>query len=100
MSVSAGVILSAVCEEGLSFSQAVEKTFTTGLFEDDVFVDLEGTELGCSMSIEDIFIEPLASRRKVDSWHDLSEVFAAEDIDMARRAREAAAKGIYIYTYV
>jgi len=104
MSVSAGVILSAVCEEGLSFSQAVEKTFTTGLFEDDVFVDLEGTEaaqkllilgreLGCSMSIEDIFVEPLASRRKVDSWHDLSEVFAVEDIDMAKRARDAKAKG-------
>jgi bifunctional aspartokinase / homoserine dehydrogenase 1 len=104
MSVSAGVILSAVCEDGLSFSAAVEKTYSTGLFEDDVFVDLEGTEaaqkllilgreLGCPMSIEDIVVEPLATRRKVDNWGDLKVVFAKEDIDMARRAKEANAKG-------
>ena len=104
MSVSAGVILSAICEDGLSFSQAVEKTYTTGLFEDDVFVDLEGTEaaqkllilgreLGCPMSIEDIHVEHLATRRKVESWHDLSTVFAAENIEMARRAKAANAKG-------
>jgi aspartokinase/homoserine dehydrogenase 1 len=104
MSVSAGVILSAICDDGLSFSAAVERTFSTGLFEDDVFVDLEGTEaaqkllilgreLGCPMALEDIKIEPLASRRKVDNWHDLSTVFAKEDIYMARRAQEAKEKG-------
>lgn len=104
MSVSAGVILSAVCEDGLSFSAAVEKTYSTGLFEDDVFVDLEGTEaaqkllilgreLGCPMSIEDIAVEPLATRRKVESWQDLKVVFAAEDIIMAKRAEEAHSKG-------
>lgn len=104
MSVSAGVILSAICEDGLSFSDAVEKTHITGLFEDDVFVDLEGTEaaqkllilgreLGCAMSIEDIEVEPLATRRQVDSWHDLKDVFAKENVEMARRAKEANAKG-------
>jgi homoserine dehydrogenase len=104
MSVSAGVILSAICEDGLSFSDAVEKTHITGLFEDDVFVDLEGTEaaqkllilgreLGCAMSIEDIEVEPLATRRQVVSWHDLKDVFAKENVEMARRAKEANAKG-------
>lgn len=42
MSVSAGVVLTEICDNGLKFSEAIEKTYATGLFEDDAFVDIEG----------------------------------------------------------
>jgi homoserine dehydrogenase len=104
MSVSAGNVITAICDGGKSFSQAVEETYATGLFEDDVFVDLEGTEaaqkllilareLGVPMRIEDIDIEPLATRRPVKAWDDLSYVFAAEDYTLGKRAEAAKAKG-------
>jgi aspartokinase/homoserine dehydrogenase 1 len=106
MSVSAGVVLTDVCEGGLSFTQSVQRTHAQGLFEDDPFLDLEGTEaaqkllilardLGVPMQIEDIDIEPLAKRREVGSWTDadLGGVFAAEDKAMAARAAEALANG-------
>ena len=44
MSVSAGMILTDMCDHGLSFTDALLKTYRQGLFEDDVFLDLEGTE--------------------------------------------------------
>lgn len=94
-----------MCENGQSFSSALASTHKVGLFEDDVFVDLEGTEaaqkllmlcreLGFSMEIEDIEIEPLASRREVPAWDEdtLAHVFSEEDVAMAERARRAAAK--------
>jgi len=104
MSVSAGMVLTDVCEHGLTFTQALEKTFAQGLFEDDVFLDLEGTEaaqkllilareLGVAMTVEDIDIEPLAARRHVNSWASLGDTFAAEDQALAARAKQATAKG-------
>ena len=37
MSVSVGTVVTDMCEEGCSFSTALERTYRTGLFEDDVF---------------------------------------------------------------
>eukprot|EP01038_Epipyxis_sp_PR26KG_P012220 gene12220-16370_t len=104
MSVSSGMILTDICDNGLSFTQALVKTYNQGLFEDDVFVDLDGTEaaekllilvreLGFPMSISDIEIEPLAKRREVGSWANPGAAFAAEDKSFADRAKAAAAKG-------
>ena len=44
MSVSVGNILTDVIDNQLTLSQAIEKTYNVGLFEDDVFKDLEGLE--------------------------------------------------------
>ena len=44
MSVSAGMIVTDMCDHGLSFTEALLKTYRQGLLEDDVFLDLEGTE--------------------------------------------------------
>merc|ERR1711871_1607591 len=44
MSVSAGRIMTAMCEEGMSFSKALALTYEQELFEEDVFTDLEGLE--------------------------------------------------------
>lgn len=104
MSVSVGTVITEMCDNGTSFSTALERTFRTGLFEDDVFRDLEGTEasqkllmlareLGFSMELEDIEIEPLASRRDIDSWTNLGDAFAEEDRNMAARVTAAAEKG-------
>lgn len=105
MSVSTGVVLTYVEEQGLTFSEAVAKTYERGLFEDDPFLDLEGTEaaskllilareLGFSMCMDDIEIEPLARRREVP-WSRLADsaVFTAEDADIKQRLQAAAAKG-------
>lgn len=103
MSVSVGVVLTDLCENGLSFSKAIEKTYKQGLFEDDVFVDLEGTEaaqkllilartLGASIDISDIDIEPLVTRRTVNNWSNVGNVFEKEDQIMAERAAAAASK--------
>lgn len=46
MSVSVGSVVTDMCENKLSFTEALQRTHTTGLFEDDVFKDLEGTEAG------------------------------------------------------
>jgi bifunctional aspartokinase / homoserine dehydrogenase 1 len=104
LSVSVGVVLTEVCENGLKFSEALSKTHATGLFEDDAFVDLEGTEaaqkvlvlaraLGIALSIEDIDIEPLVKRREIASWVDTTADLAVEDELMASRAAAAKAKG-------
>ena len=104
MSVSAGVVLTDVCEGGMTFSQSLEKTFAQGLFEDDVFMDLEGTEaaqkllvlareLGVPMTISDIDIQPLARRRPVESWACLGASFQEEDAAMALKAAAATSRG-------
>lgn len=104
MSVSLGVILTDICDEGKSFSDAVVSTFKRGLFEDDPFVDLEGTEaaekllilareMGIPLRLEDIEIEPLARRQEVVSWTNLGDMFQQEDEYMRRRAEAAKQKG-------
>ena len=104
MSVSAGMVLTDVCEGGFTFTQALERTFAQGLFEDDVFVDLEGTEaaqkllilareMGIPMTMDEIEVEPLAARRQVDSWACLGSTFEAEDKALAARAKAATARG-------
>jgi aspartokinase/homoserine dehydrogenase 1 len=104
MSVSLGMVLKYICEDGLSLSDAISSTYSTGLFEDDVFLDLEGVEaaqkllilaraLGISLSMKDIEVEPLAKRRNVSSWTSLTTEFASEDISIANRAKIAAEKG-------
>ena len=50
MSMSAGQILSGVIDEGLTFSQSISRAHANQLFEDDVFIDLEGTEAFASCS--------------------------------------------------
>ena len=104
MSVSTQAVLTDICENQLSFSESVTRIFQQGLFEDDVFRDLEGIdvaeklivlgrELGIPMSIEDVEIEPLASRRSVDTFLELSNVFAKEDDYYAKKAAAAREKG-------
>lgn len=103
MSVSSGMVLTDMCDHGLSFTQSLIKTYKQGLFEDDAFLDLEGLEaahkllilareLGVAMCIEDIDVEPLASRRPIASWHDLKDEFAAEDASMRERVLQAASR--------
>ena len=104
MSVSIGVVLNEILDNGLSFTQALSKTQKTGLFEDDVFLDLEGTEtaqkllivareLGCAMSIEDIEVEVLAKRRPVQSWNNINGLFDEEDQIIAQRIADAKSRG-------
>ena len=102
MSVSAGTVLTWICDDGLSFSDAVLKTYEAGLFEDDCFLDLEGIEaaqkllilgrlLGIPLELSDIEIEPLARRREVISWQNVSTngSFQEENIKMKARADKA-----------
>jgi homoserine dehydrogenase len=44
MSVSVGMILMDIGDHGMSFTDSKIKTYRQGLFEDDAFKDLEGTE--------------------------------------------------------
>jgi homoserine dehydrogenase len=102
MSVSAGTVLTFMCDDNLSFSDAVLKTYETGLFEDDCFLDLEGIEaaqkllilgrsLGVPLELSDIEIEPLAKRREIISWQSISsnDIFKEENIKMKARADRA-----------
>jgi aspartokinase/homoserine dehydrogenase 1 len=102
MSVSAGAIVTDVCEHGLSFTEALQRTRATGLFEDDVFQDLEGIEaaqkllliareLGFHLDLDDVDVEPIARRRVVD-WDQPGDAFLVEDRALAQRAREAATR--------
>lgn len=104
MSVSVGHVLSSVCDEGLSLSAAITKTYSTGLFEDDVFQDLEGIEaaqkllilsraLGVPFNISDIEVEPIVKRRNIASWDNITTEFAVEDELLSKRASQAATKG-------
>lgn len=49
--------------------------------------------VGIALSIEDIDIEPLARRREIRSWADVSAEFATENADMLERAKRAREKG-------
>jgi homoserine dehydrogenase len=104
MSVSVGTILTYICDNKMSFTEALLKTYKQGLFEDDVFLDLDGSEaaekllilgreLGFAMRREDILVEPLAARREIKSWTNFSDTFAEEDSLFAKKAFEAASHG-------
>ena len=104
MSVSANMVISGICEEGLTFTESLLRTYNQGLFEDDTFSDLEGVdaaekllilarEMGYPLHLQDIDIEPLALRRDIQSWGDVTNEFAEEDAKLGQRALEAAKKG-------
>ena len=104
MSVSAGQVLTGMCDEGLTFSEALAKTHATGIFEDDAFADLEGHEaaqkllilaraLDVPLTRGEIYVEPLAVRRDVRSWVSPIKEFEAEDLSMASRVQAARDKG-------
>jgi aspartokinase/homoserine dehydrogenase 1 len=104
MSVSANMVISGICEEGLTFTESLLRTYNQGLFEDDTFSDLEGVdaaekllilgrELGYPLNLSDILIEPLAMRRMIADWASVTDEFSAEDERLRQRAAEAAAKG-------
>eukprot|EP01036_Dinobryon_divergens_P033744 gene33744-43607_t len=72
MSVSSGMIITEMSDNGLTFTEALMKTYKQGLFEDDAFLDLCGLEaahkllilareLGVPMLLEEIDVEPLAT---------------------------------------
>lgn len=101
MSVSLGMILTDMCDEGMTFTEALLKTYRQGLFEDDVFADLEGIEvaekllilareLGIPLRVGDVQVEPIAKRREVINWDNLGDTFA--DVDKMLGERLAAAK--------
>jgi aspartokinase/homoserine dehydrogenase 1 len=103
-SVSAGMIFTDICEGGFSFTKAISRTYSQGLFEEDVFRDLEGTEsaqkllilareLGVPMQLSDVKIEPIATRRDIDRWDSFGGAFAEEDTIFAKRAAAAASRG-------
>jgi aspartokinase/homoserine dehydrogenase 1 len=103
-SVSAGMIFTDICEGGFSFTKAISRTYSQGLFEEDVFRDLEGTEsaqkllilareLGVPMQLSDVKIEPIATRRDIDRWDSFGSAFAEEDTIFAKRAAAAASRG-------
>lgn len=49
-------------------------------------------ELGFSVDLEDIEIEPLAPRRDVSSWDALGDLFKEEDAKLRARAQAASEK--------
>ena len=104
ISVSINLTLTYICDENLSFSEAVVRTFKQGLFEDDAFMDLEGTEtamkllilgreLGLPLEFKDIAVEPIAKRRDLKSWTNVGDAFAEEDRLLAERAERARKNG-------
>ena len=54
---------------------------------------LTATPIAVHGQVGDIEVEPLATRRHIESWSDLGTAFAAEDAVIERRAQAAAAKG-------
>lgn len=103
MSVSASQIMT-MCDAGKSFSEAIGLTYEQELFELDPFIDLEGHEsaqkllilartLGYPLNLEDIEVEPLASRRDVKNFLSCAEEFKVEDALYAEKVKAAKAKG-------
>lgn len=45
------------------------------------------------MRMEDIHVEPLATRRGVGNWSRLGDTFAAEDVSISTRVKDAASRG-------
>lgn len=104
MNISANTVVRDISEEGLTFTQALIKTYKTGIFEDDPFSDLNGSdsavkaliisrELGYATTLNDLVVEPVAKTRIIDSWSKITDEFAEEDKEYATRAENAAKKG-------
>ena len=107
MSVSVGMVLSRMCDDHMSFSQALSATYAQELFEDDVFADLEGYEvaykllilaraMGYPLTMEDISIDKMATRREVADWENCGAEFAEEDMYWTKKIQTASAKGCTI----
>ena len=104
VSVSVGQVLTGICDEGLSFSESISRTHAAGLFEDDEFTDLEGIEaaqkllilaraLNVPLTLSEINVEPLATKRHVESWKNCSKEFELEDKLFSDRAKVARENG-------
>jgi aspartokinase/homoserine dehydrogenase 1 len=106
MSVSVNTVLSNMCDRGMSFSESVQTTYNSGLFESSVFEDLDGTEaaqkllilareIGIPLSIEDVEVDSLAFFRPVENWKTLCEdgIFAEEDAIMKEKVAIAKKRG-------
>lgn len=102
MSVSVNMILTAVFEEGVSFTTALQRTYDQGLFEEDAFADLEGVdagekvlimgrELGIPLHMKDVDIMPLAPTRDIPDWRNIQGLFDREDAYIAQRVEKARA---------
>jgi aspartate kinase len=105
MSVSVNYVMSSMCEEGLTFSESLQRTHERGIFETNHFEDLSGTEsaqkilvlsreLGIPLSYDDIHIEAIAKDRHVQDWKNVanSGEFAAEDAYYAKLVAEAKSR--------
>lgn len=105
MSVSVNDVMSSMCEDGLTFSQSVQRTHDNGIFETDHFEDLTGTEsaqkilvlsreLGIPLTFEDIEVEPIAKTRDIDNWNEVANSgdFTAEDAYYAKRVADAKSR--------
>lgn len=104
MNISANTVIREMCETGLTFTQALIRTYNKGIFEDDPFADLEGTdavekaliisrELGFATTQKDFDIEPLAKRREINSWKNITNEFAIEDKELTSKIVNAKSRG-------
>ena len=95
--------LTRICDEGMTFTEALRRTYEEGLFEDDVWGDLEGVdaaekvlilgrELGYPLQLSDIHIEPLACRRPLETFLHIQNEFTQEDMCIAARVKAARTK--------
>lgn len=109
MDVSCNSVLTSMFEHGMSFSESVVATYETGLFQEDIFEDLNGTdaakqllvlarELGVPLQLGDVKVQSLLSSQGhiIDNWNSLQDVqlaFKLEDVQMAERVLAAKNKG-------